>query len=154
MKKAIKRMVAMFTAVMTMAIILGCTTITASAADINSVPTASYSATASISASPIAVAASIANNSVLPAIPNLKLNQQQNGINHDNVDGAYQDVVNFIIKWLKRAGLAVGFFGAIAIFWAMKQEDAEGKQKGILTLIAGFGVAAVCQCVAIFHLFD
>lgn len=149
MKNTIKRMVAMFTAVMTMAIILCCTTVTASAASVKPISATSYTAAASIAASPVSAAASIMQN-----IPNLKLNQQQNGINHDNVDGAYQDVINFIVKWLKRAGLAVGFFGGVMIFWSMKQEDADGKQKGILTLIAGFGVAALCQCVSIFHLFD
>ena len=142
MKNVFKRMFAMITTVVAMTLIC-CCGISANAASVK--PAASGAAV--ISASPVAV--SIAN------VGNYKLQQQGgSGINHDNIDDAYKGVIEFIVKWLKRAGLLVGFFGGAMILWAMKQEDADGKQRGVLTLIAGFGVAALCQGVAMFHLFD
>ena len=161
MKKAIRKTIAIFTAVMTMAIILCCTTVTASAAEIQ--PVASVSSTAALSAAPVTFAASITDKTLIPNIPNLKMNQdaQQQGqsqqksggtVDHTSADSAYEGVVDFIVKWLKRAGLLIAFFGGGMLLLAVKNEDADGKQRGVLTLIAGFGLAALCQSVTIFNL--
>lgn len=158
MKKSIKRMITMLTAVMSMAIILCCTAVTASAADVKPVASVSNTATASISASPISYSLSITNNNNVGAInklPGLKMQQQgQGGVSNGTADSAYQSVVEFIIKWLKRAGFLLGFFGAAMLFMAMKNEDADGKQRGLLTLIAGFGLAALCIGADMFDLFS
>ena len=155
MKKSIKRMITLFTAVMSMAIILCCTAVTANAADVK--PVASVSSTASISASPISYAFSIANNAdaaAISSLPGLKMQQQQGGMSNDTADSAYQNVVEFIIKWLKRAGFLLGFFGAAMLLMAMKNDDADGKQRGLLTMIAGFGLAALCIAAGMFNLFS
>ena len=158
MRKTIKRMMAMFTAVMTMAIILCCTTATASAAEVKPAATVSYSAV------PTALTASIGAIDITPNIPNFKMNQQQQqngnapaasgGMTHNSADSAYTNVVDFIVKWLKRAGLLIAFFGGGMLLLAVKNEDADGKQRGVLTLIAGFGLAALCQGVDMFNLLE
>lgn len=158
MKNVIKRTIAMMSAVITMAIMCCFTVTSASAAEITPVtPVASVSATATISAPMSPIAAFSLKNSAAISVPNLKMNQgqgQNGGMAHGSEDAAFQNVVNFIVKWVKRAGLLIGFFGAIAILFAMKNDDADGKQRGIMTFIAGFGAAAVCQCVDMFNIFS
>lgn len=156
MKNVIKRTIAMMSAVITMAIMCCFTVTSASAAEITPVtPVASVSATATISAPMSPIAAFSLKNTAAISIPNLKMNQGQNGsMAHGSEDAAFQNVVNFIVKRVKRAGLLIGFFGAIAILFAMKNDDADGKQRGIMTFIAGFGAAAVCQCVDMFNIFS
>mgnify|MGYP001414799557 FL=1 len=156
MKNVIKRTIAMMSAVITMAIMCCFTVTSASADEVTPVtPVASVSATATISAPMSPIAAFSLKNTAAISIPNLKMNQGQNGsMAHGSEDAAFQNVVNFIVKWVKRAGLLIGFFGAIAILFAMKNDDADGKQRGIMTFIAGFGAAAVCQCVDMFNIFS
>lgn len=162
MNSKIKRVFTMFTAVMTMAIILCCTTVTASAAEVKPVTASNTSYTATVSAPSVA-----AIPSIIPNVPNLILGQNQTpqtpaqqtpgasgGMTHNNADSAYTNVVNFIVKWLKRAGLLIAFFGAGMLLLAVKNEDADGKQRGALTLIAGFGLAALCQGVDMFNLLE
>ena len=156
MKNVIKRTIAMMSAVITMAIMCCFTVTSASAAEVTPVtPVASVSATATISAPMSPIAAFSLKNTAAISIPNLKMNQGQNGsMAHGSEDAAFQNVVNFIVKWVKRAGLLIAFFGAIAILFAMKNDDADGKQRGIMTFISGFGAAAVCQCVDMFNIFS
>ena len=158
MKNVIKRTIAMMSAVITMAIMCCFTVTSASAAEVAPVtPVASVSATATISAPMSPIAAFSLKNTAAISVPNLKMNQgqgQNGGMAHGSEDAAFQNVVDFIVKWVKRAGLLIGFFGAIAILLAMKNDDADGKQRGIMTFIAGFGAAAVCQCVDMFNIFS
>ena len=115
---------------------------------------ASVSATATISAPMSPIAAFSLKNTAAISIPNLKMNQGQNGgMSNDTADTAYKNVVEFIIKWLRRAGFLIGFFGGAMLLMAMKNEDADGKQRGILTMIAGFGLAALCIAAGMFDLF-
>ena len=144
MNSKIKRVFTMFTAVMTMAIILCCTTVTASAAEVKPVTASNTSYTATVSAPSVA-----AIPSIIPNVPGAS-----GGMTHNNADSAYTNVVNFIVKWLKRAGLLIAFFGAGMLLLAVKNEDADGKQRGALTLIAGFGLAALCQGVDMFNLLE
>ncbi len=69
-------------------------------------------------------------------------------------DDQFKSVVNFFVKWIKRVGLLVAFVGGVMFFLAMKSNDAEQKQAGLLTLVAGFGVAALCQAVDMFDIFS
>ena len=160
MKNVLKRTIAMMSAVITMAIMCCFTVTSASAAEITPLnPVASVSATATISAPMSPIAAFSLKNTAAISVPNLKMNQgqgqgQNGGMAHGSEDAAFQNVVDFIVKWVKRAGLLIGFFGAISILLAMKNDDADGKQRGIMTFIAGFGAAAVCQCVGMFNIFS
>lgn len=59
-------------------------------------------------------------------------------------DTAFTNIVDFFATWITRAGLLVGFVGGIMFGFAVKNNDAEQKQNALLTLVAGFIVAAVC----------
>ncbi|MDE6425333.1 MAG: hypothetical protein K2K89_04235 [Ruminococcus sp.] len=68
-------------------------------------------------------------------------------------DGAYSSVINFFITWLRRIGAIVALVGAIMFGLAIKTNDADQKQNGLLTMVAGFVVFAVCQAADMFDLF-
>jgi hypothetical protein len=68
-------------------------------------------------------------------------------------EATYQTVINFFITWLTRIGMLVALVGAIMFGLAIKSNDAEQKQAGLLTLVAGFVVAAVCGAAGMFNLF-
>lgn len=60
-----------------------------------------------------------------------------------NSKNAWNTVMNFILTWVPRIGLVVLFVGAIEFALAFKSEDAEGKTKGLRTIIAGAMVVAI-----------
>ena len=65
---------------------------------------------------------------------------------------AFNDVVDFFATWLGRVGALVAFVGGIMFALAIKNNDAEQKQSGLLTLVAGFVVVAICNVKIIFGL--
>ena len=68
-------------------------------------------------------------------------------------EAAYQSTINFFITWIRRVGWMVAFVGAIMFALAIKNHDAEQKQAGLLTMVAGFVVAALCLASNMFNLF-
>ena len=50
--------------------------------------------------------------------------------------------------------MMVAFVGAIMFALAIKNNDAEQKQAGLITMIAGFIVAALCAASSMFDLFS
>ena len=69
-------------------------------------------------------------------------------------DSAYENTVDFIITWVRRAGALVAFFGIIMLALGLKQQDVDAKERGIWAAIAGFVVFAVCGAVDMFDLFS
>lgn len=69
-------------------------------------------------------------------------------------DSAYSNVINFFITWLRRIGAMVALVGAIMFGLAIKNNDAEQKQNGLLTMVAGFVVFAICLAADMFDLFS
>ena len=67
--------------------------------------------------------------------------------------GTFATVMTFLITWIRRIGLAIAFIGAIMFGLAIKDDDARGKQSGLMTLAAGFIVAAVCTAADMFGFF-
>lgn len=65
-------------------------------------------------------------------------------------DDQFKSVLTFFVKWIKRVGLLVAFVGGVMFALAIKNNDAEQKQAGLLTLVAGFVVAALCGAVDMF----
>lgn len=76
------------------------------------------------------------------------------GSGSDAADSAYQKVINFFITWLRRIGAMVALVGAIMFGLAIKNNDAEQKQNGLLTMVAGFVVFAICLAADMFDLFS
>ena len=69
-------------------------------------------------------------------------------------DSAYENTIDFILTWVRRAGALVAFFGIIMLALGLKNNEAEPKERGIWTAIAGFVVFAVCGAVDMFDLFS
>ncbi len=71
-----------------------------------------------------------------------------------DADTAYQSVINVILTWVRRVGAAVAIFGAIMLGLGFKRDEADQKENGIKTMVAGFVVWAICGAAGLFHLFD
>ena len=87
------------------------------------------------------------------------LNNQPNvvmlaGSGSEAADSAYQNVINFFITWIRRIGAMVALVGAVMFGLAIKNNDADQKQNGLLTMVAGFVVFAICLAVDMFDLFS
>lgn len=68
-------------------------------------------------------------------------------------DSAFKTVVDFFVKWMRRVGALIAFIGAIMFGLAIKNNDADQKQNGLTTLVAGFVVWAICQAAYMFDIF-
>lgn len=55
----------------------------------------------------------------------------------------WNSVISFILPWISRLGGVVILIGAVEFGLAFKNDDAEGKTKGMRTVIAGCIVVAV-----------
>lgn len=75
------------------------------------------------------------------------------GSGNNTADTAYTSVVSFFLTWIRRVGALVAIIGAVMFGLAIKNNDAEQKQQGILTMIAGFVVWAICLGASMFDLF-
>lgn len=67
-------------------------------------------------------------------------------------DAAFNNVVGFFATWIGRIGLVVAFVGAIMFGLAIKNDDADGKTRGLMTLISGLVVFAVTKALDMFGL--
>ncbi len=72
--------------------------------------------------------------------------------NEGGVDGeaAFNEVVGFFATWLGRVGLVVAFVGGIMFALAIKNDDAEAKTRGLMTLASGFVVFALTLSLDLF----
>ena len=57
---------------------------------------------------------------------------------------SFDAVVSFVVTWVQRIGYVIGFIGAVQFGLAFKNDDADGKQRGLMTLASGFIVVAIC----------
>ena len=70
-----------------------------------------------------------------------------------DADSSYEKVIKFFVTWIRRIGAFVALVGAVMFGLAIKNNDAEQKQNGLLTMIAGFVVVAITAAVDMFDLF-
>ena len=68
------------------------------------------------------------------------------------VDGeaAFNQVVGFFATWIGRIGLVVAFVGGVMFALAIKNDDAEAKTRGLMTLASGFVVFALTLSLNLF----
>lgn len=68
------------------------------------------------------------------------------------VDGeaAFNSVIGFFATWIGRIGLVVAFVGGIMFALAIKNDDAEAKTRGLMTLASGFVVFALTLSLDLF----
>lgn len=62
----------------------------------------------------------------------------------------FNAVVEFFATWIGRIGLIVGFVGAVMFGLAIKNDDADAKTRGLMTMAAGFVVFAVTKALDMF----
>lgn len=60
-------------------------------------------------------------------------------------DATFNNTIDFIAGWVNKFGFAIAFVGAVMFAMGFRNDDAEGKTRGLRTLIAGFIVAAVAM---------
>lgn len=62
----------------------------------------------------------------------------------------FNNIISFFAQWIGRIGLVVGFVGAIMFGLAIKNDDAEAKTRGLMTLASGFVVYAITLALDLF----
>lgn len=65
----------------------------------------------------------------------------------------FNAVILFIAGWIAKLGMVVGFFGAVQCAFGFKNDDADGKVKGLRTMISGFIVFAIANEATLSALF-
>lgn len=67
-----------------------------------------------------------------------------------DAESKWNEVINFILPWIDRLGGVVILIGAVEFGLAFKNDDAEGKTKGLRTVIAGCIVLGVGVSSSVF----
>lgn len=62
----------------------------------------------------------------------------------------FNTVVEFIVDWVARIGLVIGFIGAVQFAMGFKDDSADGKTRGLMCLASGFIVFAVSKAYDMF----
>lgn len=70
------------------------------------------------------------------------------GSNTESIDG----FITFACDWLFKIGGTVALIGGVMFALSWNREDAEGKSKALLTLMAGFMLVAISQSPGLFGL--
>ena len=60
--------------------------------------------------------------------------------------------INFACDWLTKIGGVIALVGGVMFALGWQREDAEGKSRGLMTLMAGFMLVAIAQSKGIFGL--
>ena len=68
--------------------------------------------------------------------------------NTQSIDG----FINFACDWLTKIGGVIALVGGVMFALGWQREDAEGKSRGLMTLMAGFMLVAIAQSKNIFGL--
>ncbi|MBP0984042.1 MAG: hypothetical protein J6A19_09990 [Oscillospiraceae bacterium] len=85
---------------------------------------------------------------IMTAVPAFAEGEGEGGV----VDGeaAFNQVVGFFATWIGRIGLVVAFVGGVMFALAIKNDDAEAKTIGLMTLASGFVVFALTLSLNLF----
>lgn len=65
-------------------------------------------------------------------------------------EAQFNAVIEFFATWIGRIGLVVGFIGAVMFGLAIKNDDADAKTRGLMTLASGFVVFGVTKALDMF----
>lgn len=60
--------------------------------------------------------------------------------------------INFACDWLTKIGKVIALVGGVMFALGWQREDAEGKSRGLMTLMAGFMLVAIAQAKNVFGL--
>lgn len=67
-------------------------------------------------------------------------------------DAAFNNLIGFFATWIGRIGLVVAFIGGVMFGLAIKNDDADAKTRGLMTMVAGLIVFAVTKSLDLFGL--
>ena len=70
----------------------------------------------------------------------------------DSNTGSIDSFINFACDWLTKIGGVIALVGGVMFALGWQREDAEGKSRGLMTLMAGFMLVAIAQSKGIFGL--
>ena len=70
----------------------------------------------------------------------------------DSNTGSIDSFINFACDWLTKIGGVIALVGGVMFALGWQREDAEGKSRGLMTLMAGFMLVAIAQSKNIFGL--
>lgn len=87
----------------------------------------------------------------LMGIPCFALEDKDAASTADGVE-TFNKVVEFIVDWVARIGLVVGFIGAVQFALGFKDDSADGKTRGLMCLASGFIVFAVAKAYDMFQI--
>lgn len=65
-------------------------------------------------------------------------------------EAQFNAVIKFFADWIGRIGLVVGFIGAVMFGLAIKNDDADAKTRGLMTMASGFVVFAITKALNLF----
>lgn len=68
----------------------------------------------------------------------------------DAANKEFHAIVSFIGKWTRRAGAAVALFGAVAMMFSIKDENAGAKVIASRTITAGAVIAGISLSISLF----
>ena len=66
--------------------------------------------------------------------------------------GSIDAFINFACDWLTKIGGVIALVGGVMFALGWQREDAEGKSRGLMTLMAGFMLVAIAQSKGLFGL--
>lgn len=70
----------------------------------------------------------------------------------DSNTGSIDGFITFACDWLVKIGGVVALVGGVMFALGWQREDAEGKSRGLMTLMAGFMLVAIAQSKNLFGL--
>ena len=65
------------------------------------------------------------------------------GLDTDAGKDQFDQLINFFATWIGRIGGVIALVGAVMFGFAWKNEDADGKQRGVTTMVSGIIVFAI-----------
>lgn len=65
-------------------------------------------------------------------------------------EAEFNSIIKFFAHWIGRIGFVVGFIGAVMFGLAIKNEDADAKTRGLMTMASGFVVYAITKTLSLF----
>lgn len=66
--------------------------------------------------------------------------------------GSIDSFINFACDWLTKIGGVIALVGGVMFALGWQREDAEGKSRGLMTLMGGFMLVAIAQSKNLFGL--
>ena len=68
----------------------------------------------------------------------------------DDGEAMFSEIIGWFATWIGRIGLVVGFIGGVMFGLAIKNEDADAKTRGLMTLASGFVVYGISKALSLF----